>query len=80
MQTIQLRDAKASLSSVVAMAQRGQPTIITRHGQPSAMVVSMEEGQRLFPAQRPSLAQHLLAIPELVPTERDKSTLRSVDL
>ena len=35
MQTLQLRDAKASLSAVVASAQRGQPTIITRHGRPA---------------------------------------------
>jgi len=53
MQTLQLRDAKASLSAVVASAERGQPTIITRHGHPSAMVVPMEQGERLFPSVTP---------------------------
>lgn len=80
MQTLQLRDAKASLSAVVASAQRGQPTIITRHGLPSAMVVSIEEGQRIFPIKKPSLVGHLMAMPEFIPTMRDPSPLRSVDL
>jgi prevent-host-death family protein len=80
MQTLQLREAKASFSAVVSSAQRGQPTIITRHGQPSAMVVSIEQGQRLCPLNTPSLSAHLLAIPEIIATDRDASPLRSIDL
>lgn len=80
MQTMQLRDAKASLSAVVASAERGQPTIITRHGQPSAMVVSIEEGQRLYPLNAPSLAAHLLALPEPIMVQRDTTPLRDIDL
>ena len=79
-QTLQLRDAKASLSAVVLSAQNGQPTIITRHGFPTAMVISMEEGRRLFPATKPSLVAHLMAMPEPIPTERDASVLRNIDL
>ena len=79
-QTLQLRDAKASLSAVVASAQNGQPTIITRHGLPTAMVISMEDGRRLFPVAQPSLVAHLMAMPEPIPTERDTSVLRSIDL
>ena len=80
MQTLQLREAKASLSAVVASAERGQPTIITRHGHPSAMVVPIEEGKRLYPLDTPSLAAHLLAIPEQIFIARDGSPLRTVDL
>lgn len=80
MQTLQLRDAKASLSAVVASAQRGQPTIITRHGLPMAMVVSIEEGRRIFPTSKPSLMSHLMAMPEFIPTVRDRAPLRSIDL
>lgn len=80
MQTLQLRDAKASLSAVVASAQRGQPTIITRHGLPSAMVVSMEEGQRLFPSAKSSLVAHLMAMPEPIPVKRNRSAVRSINL
>lgn len=80
MQTLQLRDVKAGLSAVVALAQRGQPTIITRHGLPSAMVVPLEAGLSLFPNPAPSLLAHLMALPELIATQRDPSALREIDL
>lgn len=81
METLQIRDAKASLSAVVAAAERGRPTIITRHGHPSAMVVPIEAGQRLYPINVASLASHLLAIPQpLLQIERDPSGLREITL
>jgi prevent-host-death family protein len=43
----QLRDAKATLSKVIDDARRGEPSIITRHGRPAAVVLSFEEWQRL---------------------------------
>jgi len=79
-ETLQIRDAKASLSAVVAAAERGQPTLITRHGQPSAMVVPVEAGQRLFPLDSPTLASHLLAMPDILEVERDASPLRDIGL
>lgn len=80
METMQIRDAKAGLSAVVAAAERGRPTIITRHGHASAMVVPIEAGRRLYPLDTPSLAAHLLALPEALETERDATPLRSADL
>ena len=80
METLQIRDAKAGLSAVVAAAERGRPTIITRHGHASAMVVPIEAGRRLYPLDTPSLAAHLLALPEALDTERDATPLRSLDL
>jgi antitoxin Phd len=64
MKELQLREAKATLSSVVDAAERGEPTTITRHGRPAAVVVSHEEWIRL---QRkiPSFADLLLAVPPL---------------
>jgi prevent-host-death family protein len=44
---IQLKDAKASLSSVVDDATRGEPSIITRDGKPEAVVMGFEEWERL---------------------------------
>jgi antitoxin Phd len=44
---IQLKDAKASLSSLVDDATRGEPSIITRDGKPEAVVVGFEEWERL---------------------------------
>ena len=47
MHEIQLRDAKATLSAVIDQARRGEPSIITRHGRPEAVVLGFEEWQRL---------------------------------
>lgn len=61
MQEIQLREAKATLSSVIDQARQGQPSIITRRGRPEAVVLSFEEWQRL--SQVPSFGQLLMAAP-----------------
>lgn len=61
MQEIQLRDAKATLSAVVDQAKQGQPSIITRHGRPEAVILSFEEWQRL--SQVPSFGRLLMAAP-----------------
>ena len=58
MQKIQLRDAKATLSAVVDQARQGEPSIITRHGRPEAVIVSFEEWQRL--SQVPSFGRLLM--------------------
>lgn len=47
MQTIQLRDAKAKLSSLVEAAANGETIVITRHGKPRAVVLGVEEWDRL---------------------------------
>lgn len=61
MHEIQLREAKATLSAVVDQALQGQPSVITRHGKPEAVVVSFEEWQRL--SQVPSFGLLLMAAP-----------------
>ncbi|WP_158746228.1 type II toxin-antitoxin system Phd/YefM family antitoxin [Acidisphaera sp. L21] len=58
MHKIQLRDAKATLSAVVDQARQGEPSIITRHGRPEAVVLSFEEWQRL--SQVPSFGRLLM--------------------
>ncbi|MGI4953484.1 MAG: type II toxin-antitoxin system Phd/YefM family antitoxin [Janthinobacterium lividum] len=58
MHEIQLRDAKATLSAVVDQARRGEPSIITRHGRPVAVVLRFEEWQRL--SQVPSFGRLLM--------------------
>ena len=74
-----MRDAKATLSAVVDQAQQGEPSIITRHGRPEAVILSFEEWQRL--SQVPSFGRLLMEAqlePEDVP-ERHGS-LRENDL
>ncbi|MCJ2096776.1 type II toxin-antitoxin system Phd/YefM family antitoxin [Methylobacterium sp. J-072] len=61
MQEIQLRDAKATLSAVIDQAKQGQPSIITRHGRPEAVLLSFEEWQRL--SQVPSFGRLIMAAP-----------------
>jgi prevent-host-death family protein len=54
-------DAKARLSEIIERAQT-DPQIITRHGRPSAVLVSAEEWARKT-ERRGSLAEFLLASP-----------------
>jgi antitoxin Phd len=61
MREIQLKDAKASLSSLVDDATRGEPSIITRHGKPEAVVIGFEEWERL--AHVPSFGRLLMSAP-----------------
>jgi antitoxin Phd len=80
MQELQLRDAKATLSAVIDKARQGEPSIITRHGKPQAVVIGFEEWQRL--SQVPSFARLLMAAPledDDIP-QRHAEGLRDVDM
>lgn len=83
METLQIREAKASFSALVAAAEKGRPTLVSRHGQPCAMIVPVADGARLYPLDMPNLANYLLALPEPFAmdfeTERDTTSLRCVD-
>jgi antitoxin Phd len=61
MHEIQLRDAKATLSAVIDQARNGEPSIITRHGKPAAVVLSFEEWERL--SRVPSFGRLLAEAP-----------------
>ena len=80
MRSLRLRDAKASLSAVVGAAERGEPTTITKHGKPAAVVVPVADARRLYSAERPSFAALLMGIPHPIEIERDRSPVREVDL
>ena len=79
MRHLQLRDAKASFSTVVDEAERGEAIVVTRHGHPAAVVVGYAEWQRLKGA-RPSFVDLLLAFPGLEDFERDRTPPRDIDL
>lgn len=80
MRTLQLRSAKASLSAVVEAAERGEPTTITKHGKPAAVIIPVSDARRLYPADRPSLISLLTEIPEAIDIERDQTPMRIPDL
>lgn len=78
MQQIQLRDAKATLSAVVDQAVQGEPSVITRHGRPEAVVLSFAEWERL--SRLPSFGRLLMEAPlegEDLPGRSD--SLRAID-
>jgi antitoxin Phd len=78
--SLQLRDAKASLSAVVSAAERGEATTITKHGKPAAVVIPVSDARRLYPSKRPGFAELLMAIPHDPEIERDTAPLRVPDL
>lgn len=80
MKTVQLREAKASLSALVDAAESGEATVITRHGRPAAMLVPIDLGTRLSAADRPILAEFLLSTPTAIDVERDTTPLRPANL
>jgi len=63
MRTLHLREAKTTFLAIVEAAQDGEPTMVTKHGRPAAMIVPIEAGRRIYPDNRPSFAELLLSIP-----------------
>ncbi|MEQ1942782.1 type II toxin-antitoxin system prevent-host-death family antitoxin [Mesorhizobium sp. VNQ89] len=81
MKHMQVRDAKAELSALLAAAERGEPTTITKHGKAAAVLVPVEDARRLYPeSKKKSFAEHLLAFPDGIEFERDETPLRDIDL
>ena len=80
MKTLQLKEAKTAFSAIVEAAEHGEPTIVTKHGQPAAMIVPFDEGRRLYPDDRPSFADLLLSMPHDLEIERDGSPVRDIAL
>ena len=78
MRELQLRDAKASFSSVVEQAAKGESTVVTRHGRKMAVIVGYDAWQRLTGA-RPSFADLLLSFPDPGDIPRDPSPPRDFD-
>jgi antitoxin Phd len=79
MRELQLRDAKASFSAVVEQTAKGEGTVVTRHGQPAAVILGYDAWQRLTGA-RPSFADLLLGFPEAGEIARDPTPPRDLDL
>ena len=78
MENLQINEAKANFSALVADAEMGRPTLVSRHGLACAMIVPAAVGARLYPLDTPNLANYLLGIPESFAIERDTTQLRGV--
>lgn len=79
MKTMQLREAKATLSAVVDDAVAGEATTITRHGIPVAVVMPIEAATKVYP-RRKTFGEHLLDFPGGIEFERDQTPPREIDL
>lgn len=78
LKTMQLREAKAKLSALIAAAEKGETTIVTKNGKPAAMVVPFEARGQVAPAKKPDFADWLLSMPHDIPIRRNRSRARSV--
>lgn len=80
MKTINLREAKATLSAVVESAEAGEPVTITRHGKAAAVVVPVDVAKRLYSPRR-GFGAFLMGFPGLPEgVERNPSPGREIDL
>jgi antitoxin Phd len=79
MASVQLREAKAKLSALVDAAERGEATIITRHGKPAARIVPIEHTDEGRGKKKPSFAAWLLSMPGEIPVPPRNSPVRVVD-
>ncbi|UDL87699.1 type II toxin-antitoxin system prevent-host-death family antitoxin [Mesorhizobium sp. PAMC28654] len=80
MKTMQVREAKAGFSALVEAAESGEPTIITKHGKPAAMIVPIDEGWKLYPqGNQKRFVDFLLQYPGGIELERNESPSREVE-
>ena len=80
--TWQLQEAKNKFSSLVEKARKDGPQFVTKHGQKSVVVISLEDYQKLSKPEF-DLVSFLENSPLFgldVDTERDKSPAREIDL
>lgn len=82
MRTVQVREAKAGLSALIEAAERGEATMITRHGKAAAVLVPIEIARQFYPGedQPENFADFLMSFPGGVEFDRDETPMRSIDL
>jgi antitoxin Phd len=83
MATWQIQQAKSRLSELIEKARSEGPQTITKHGKPSAVVLSIERYESMREAGKPDLIEVLLHRGpkfEDFEIERDRDTGREIDL
>ena len=76
----QLQEAKNKFSQVIKQAQQGNPQYITVHGKPTAVIVSIEDDQKLNHPQT-SLSEALMIplIEQDLDLSRDRDKGRDIN-
>ena len=77
MRTVNVKEAKATLSALIQAAENGETTIVTKHGRPVARIVPSSDASEA--GHKPSFAELLLSIPHEIPFERDPTPPREVE-
>jgi prevent-host-death family protein len=80
MKSVQVREAKATLSALIEAAEHGRPTTITKHGKAAAVIVPVDQANKLYPQDQPNFGAFLLTFPGGVDFERRTDPMRDVDL
>ena len=80
MKSVQVREAKATLSALIEAAERGKPTTITKHGKAAAVIVPVDQARRLYPKDQPNFGALLLEFPGGVTFERRTDKMRDLEL
>ena len=80
MKALQLQEAKQQFSAVAARAAGGQPQIVTKHGRPFVVVISVADWEKSRPLDR-SLVDLLRSCPvDLTELKLDRTRELSRDL
>lgn len=80
MRSVPIREAKAKFSELIDAVEKGDQVTITRHGEPAAVLVSLEDAKRLQPLPKKSFAEFLFSFPGGIELERDQTPMRDIDL
>ena len=81
MRTVQVREAKAGLSALIDNAEKGEPTTITRHGVPAAVLMPVSLAKALLTLDaKQSFEDFILSFPGGLEFERDRTPPREIDL
>lgn len=79
-----MRDAKAQFSELVERVRKGEPVTLTRHGTAVAVLVPVEDAEKLYPDEksRPRLIDLLREFPggADLDLKRDTTPPREIDL
>lgn len=80
MKSVQVREAKASLSHLIEAAESGKPTMITKHGQPAAVLIPVDDATKLYGDQSRNFGAFLLTYPGGAEFERRTDVMRDIDI
>jgi prevent-host-death family protein len=79
MRSVNLREAKASLSSLIDAAEHGESTTITKHGKPAAVIIPLDLAAKILDDKKPNFADFLMSAPTDIEFERNLSKGREFE-